>query len=466
MKNNKIARAMKKKILLIMLIAIAAAIMPAFCTALEQVNHVIISEVLYDPITTETGGEAVEIYNPTAGPIDISGYVIKTESSAADATIPAGTILEPHTFYLIADIGWSTLKDNAAWQDADHEEAITLTNTDAGVAIVHPNGTTLDAIGWGNTAGISPGLYEENPATPTSAGESLARADLTQDTDNNSQDFTASVPDPNNSSTTIQQDGDSATTIPVSVTIMNSPPSIISSSIQDEDNLTAGAQIIPVPESQKEIRIRAQVSEPDGTSTIESVTAMLNTIPARTVELSKTQDINTTEAIYEGAILMEFYDAAGTYNITMIAADATANSTATIGFQYLSMTAISIDAASLQFTNAALGSTTEVRGDFALSTQGAPTIRNIGNTIIDIGVYGTDMTGAAGSIAIGNMKYSLDNDFGSGLSGTISTTLQIMSIGLENGADSLTGMGFQIYIPPTTNNGNYTGSVTIVAVSS
>ncbi|MFH1063594.1 MAG: lamin tail domain-containing protein [Candidatus Woesearchaeota archaeon] len=74
----------------ILMYLLTALVLPWACLAAD---NVVISEVLYDPIITETGGEAVEIYNPTAAPIDISGYVIRTESSATDATVPDGTLL-------------------------------------------------------------------------------------------------------------------------------------------------------------------------------------------------------------------------------------------------------------------------------------------------------------------------------------------------------------------------------------
>ena len=121
-------------------------------------NHVLISRVLYDPVGTETGGEAVEIYNPTSQSIDISECIIKTKSSAVDATIPANTSLAPESFYLIADAGWSVGKDNSSWSDADHEEALTLTNTNGGVAVVK-NGTIIDSIGWGDASLIGQDLF-------------------------------------------------------------------------------------------------------------------------------------------------------------------------------------------------------------------------------------------------------------------------------------------------------------------
>ncbi|MBU2561730.1 MAG: lamin tail domain-containing protein [Nanoarchaeota archaeon] len=440
-------------------------LMPGMCLAAE---HVIISEVLYDPTGTETGGEAVEIYNPTAGPIDISGYVIKTESSPADATIPDGTTLPAHTFYLIADTGWSTLKDDASWPQADHEEAITMANTDAGVALALPNGTIIDAVGWGNPAGIGEGLYEWTPTPLVAAGHSIRRTDLTADSDDNSADFAESTPEPQNSSATAGGEENPSQSITITVDVENNAPSVDAVTVLgDEDTSTAGVQISPVPESTKEVTVSADVTDTDGTTSIMGVFATVNG-PAgqKNLTMEKTSDLNSTTARYNTTILMEFHDAAGTYSITITAEDSATSSTLSTAFEYLSMTAISVDSASLQFTGARLGGTTDISGDFALSTTDTPTVRNIGNTQIDLGVYGTNLVDGTKSIAADNIKYSFDNDFGSDLAGTLSTGLQIMSLGLENGGDSVISLGFQLYVPLTTQNGNYTGTITIAAVSS
>ena len=454
-----------RKLTAALLYLIMMMLSPGLCFALD---HVVISEVLYDPIATETGGEAVEIYNPTSSAIDISGYAIKTESSPSDATIPAGTMLAAHTFYLIADAGWSSLKDNASWANADHEEAVTLANADAGVAIAYPNGTIIDAVGWGNAAGINPGLSEGTPATHVAPGKSLRRIDLNVDTDNNIVDFTESTPELQNSSTTTGEEEEAGTgqSITVSVSVENNAPTVNSVTIVgDEDNTTAGTQIIPVPDSTKTFMISAEAEDSDGTADIQTVSAaIIGADGAKTVTMAKTSDISNTTAIYQGEISMEFYEEAGIYNITVTARDNSAENNATAQFEYLRMLAISIDANALQFSGARIGGTAEISGDYALSTTDSPTIKNTGNARIDIGLYGTDLTDSGKNISISNVKYSFDDDFASGLAGTLAKTLQTKEIRLENSEDSVISLGFQLFIPPTTQNGNYTGSVTIVAM--
>lgn len=453
---------MNKKLALAVFI-LTATLMPAAWAA----DNVIISEVLYDPLVTETGGEAVEIYNPTGSAVDISGWAIRTESSSSDATIPDGTLLEAHSYYLVADAGWSSAKDNASWPEADHEEAITMSNTDAGVALVAANGTIIDALGWGDIAGIADGLYEGTPAMPVSAGNSLKRTDLDADSDDNSVDFSETIPElQNSSSAAAGPDNEPGTSIEIGVDVENNAPTILSVSVlEDEDTETPGIQVMPVPEGTKEVVLSATVTDVDGT---EPAVSAIVTGPdsETTMTMTKVEDINSTTARYNATLLMQFYNTAGTYTASVLADDGSGNSTAETSFEYLRMAAISIDATSLLFTGAHPGGTTTISGDYALSTADTPTVRNTGNTPLDIGLYGTDFTDGEKSIGISNLKYSFDNDFDGALAGTISTAMQIHSLGLVNSEDSVQSLGFQLAIPAGTQNGNYTTEITIVAVSS
>ena len=153
--------------------------------------NVVINQVLYDPIGTESGGEAVELKNIGSSAVDISGWVIATESSDTDAIVPDNTILSAGDVYLIADENWNSSKDDESWRSADHEERITLGNSDSGVALL-ANGSVVDAVGWGDAEGIEDNLYEGSPAVLVSPGKTLLR---TQDTNDNSEDFVEAVAD-------------------------------------------------------------------------------------------------------------------------------------------------------------------------------------------------------------------------------------------------------------------------------
>jgi len=165
---------------------IAIVLLSTFVSA-----NVVISQVLYDPIGTESGGEAIELKNTGSSVIDLSDWVISTEASATDITIPQGKFIEPGKTFLIADSGWSTKRDDAEWKEADLEDTMTLGNSDSGIALKDASSGFIDAVGWGDSEEIEDDLWEGVPASMVSQGKSLLRVD---DTNDNSEDFIESEP--------------------------------------------------------------------------------------------------------------------------------------------------------------------------------------------------------------------------------------------------------------------------------
>lgn len=134
-----------------------AALLALSCVSAD----VVISQVLYDPIGTESGGEALELKNTGNAPVDISGWIITSQSSQKDAVLPKGAIIEPSASYLIADAGWSEKKDNAEWRSADHEETLTLGNSDSFVALMNGE-AVVDRVIWGAPDEVMAGIEGPN----------------------------------------------------------------------------------------------------------------------------------------------------------------------------------------------------------------------------------------------------------------------------------------------------------------
>lgn len=137
------------------------------CAALVQAE-VIVYQVLYDPIGTESGGEVVELRNTGSETVDISGWVLATDASEKDATIPLNTILKPGETYLIADEDWNNKKDNPDWRAADYQETITLGNTNGWVKLVE-GGIVHQEVSWnkstpGKAVRQVNGVFEEAQA--------------------------------------------------------------------------------------------------------------------------------------------------------------------------------------------------------------------------------------------------------------------------------------------------------------
>ncbi|MFH1848997.1 MAG: lamin tail domain-containing protein [archaeon] len=425
-------------------------------TGLAAADHIVISEVLYDPIGTESGGEFVELYNPTNQTINISGLKLRTKSSLADATLPANATIEPSGHYLVADSGWSEGKDNTGWPDADHEETISLYTND-GVAIV--NGTeTIDAVGWG--AGMNESLYEGTPVSLAAEGQSIERI---IDTDNNSADFIIrGSPDPQNSQqaskTAVNTSSEVQTNLTMEATVTNAAPIINHIWIFPDDDITAGNQVMPVPGGTKNLTIRAEVSDPNGYADIMNVTAaLLNT----TTILTKQYNTNATTDVFGAVVGLEYDIPPETYTVNVTVADSngsTGNSAS--GFAYMPMSALELDSSSVSFSTRPNGYS-EIIGD--LEAGGGPTIRNIGNTELDLKIGGTGLTSGRGTIPVTNIEYSfLDNDFSG--ANYLSESLADADINLS--ARGSRELSLRFRIPDGTPSALYVGNLFIIGVSS
>jgi len=163
-------------------IVLAVALLAPFVSA-----EVVIQQVLYDPLGTETGGEAVELINHGQDTVDLSGWTLATASSEKDVILPDGTVLAPGKSLLIADEGWDEKKDNPEWRSADIVQTMTLGNGASFVELKDGN-RTVDVVGWGKEVERKEGT----PAPLVLAGESLMRISSTGD---NAEDFIASVAD-------------------------------------------------------------------------------------------------------------------------------------------------------------------------------------------------------------------------------------------------------------------------------
>jgi hypothetical protein len=250
---------------------------------------VVISTVLYDPLGAESGGEAVQLRNDGGTAVNISGWVLASEASATDATIPQGTMLASGAAYLITDAGWSSAKDNPSWQDADHEETLTLANADSGVALKDASGSIIDAVGWGDAANIKPGLYEGVPAALVGPGKALVRS---QDTGDNSADFSEGEP------AFFSGEG-----LLLVVNVSPATPGTLplGAALREDDSADPGVQLLPYAGTARALRLEANYS---GTSA--SVSAF-----GKSSALVKNGDI------WAGDIMLDYWTAPGGYVVTL-----------------------------------------------------------------------------------------------------------------------------------------------------
>ncbi|QSQ25848.1 lamin tail domain-containing protein [Pyxidicoccus parkwayensis] len=179
-------------------------------------NHVVISELAARGPGTGTAAdndEFVELYNPTASTVDISGWKIQYRSASGAAyntgfALPAGSSIAPRGYFLVGSGSYAPA--GGAAKDANWGTTLTLgaggghirigTST-LGTTVDDP--ATVDKLGYGTAIGAEGSAITTTPAT-TGSYERKANANSTaasmetgsdalkgngQDTDNNAADF-------------------------------------------------------------------------------------------------------------------------------------------------------------------------------------------------------------------------------------------------------------------------------------
>jgi len=371
-------------------------ILPNFASA------VYINQVFYDPETSETSSEAIELHNPSTSDMDISGWVIATETSDRDAVIPANSIIKAKGYYLIADTGWNF----SNWRAADHEEKITMNNADSGIALKDANNSIIDKVGWGNPTGIKNSMYEATPANDVQEGKVLLRK---QDTNNNSADFIAADPDFSDTNS-----------IKISVNVTNSTGNVSSAKLEaDDDSSKKGIQIKPVSGGTRKVKVTAVASD-DVTATFLNQTILLN---------------KTSNNTYEGFIELNHDLEPGNYSINIAGNK--------LFFEYLELLDFTVTSNKIQFASLPGKETT---------AETNAVIKNTGNVDLNLYLEADDLSSADETIEINNLKISTDNeDFGN-----LDETFVL------NPGDEL-NLYFSLFIPKSTKLGSYRSIVNLKA---
>jgi len=171
--------------------------------ATAEQNHLLINEIMYNPVKDDNYNEWIEIYNPLNCSINLSGWSITdnhgTDSLEADIENGNGsTIIVPDGFAIITDHGTKiydnlTVAENVVLLNVDDKSIGNgLGNTKDKLILKNSTGCVIDAVEWGYN-------YNEINGTPASVGlegKTLARYHNV-DCDNTSIDFfESSVPTP------------------------------------------------------------------------------------------------------------------------------------------------------------------------------------------------------------------------------------------------------------------------------
>ncbi|MEQ8584283.1 MAG: lamin tail domain-containing protein [Marinoscillum sp.] len=150
--------------------------------------EILITEIMYDPNSTEPDYEWVEIYNNTANPIDLEGFVLFDNSGSAGNTPISGSyILAPNEGVILIDQNITNIDFQAAWGTGNSVPTLIVNLPD-----LSNTGMSLGL--WGNSAYYDSGnltnamdvvSYQNGtgswPAVSSSEGKSIYLTSLESD---------------------------------------------------------------------------------------------------------------------------------------------------------------------------------------------------------------------------------------------------------------------------------------------
>jgi len=176
-----------------------------------ETGQLLLSEVLYDPLSAEPAGEWIELYN-RAGAVDLSGCKLGDEETPGEGEgmylFPDGAAAEAGAVILVANQAAAFEADYGFKPDYELVESdaavpnlvkytawatgsIGLSNTGDEVLLLDGEDALLDVLSWGSST------WAFDPAAPdVAAGHSLERDPANADTDTAADWVDQGAPDP------------------------------------------------------------------------------------------------------------------------------------------------------------------------------------------------------------------------------------------------------------------------------
>ncbi|MDP3052530.1 MAG: lamin tail domain-containing protein [bacterium] len=177
---------------------------------LGEANHIVISEILFNPQGLDEGKEFIELYNPTNSEIDINDWslrILKNGATSTDSLAKFGskpediTLIKRKSFLLV---GFNSYISTST--PADIIRSATLPNSTSTIYLIDNQGSGIDQINYSNileNVGISEGqslerkaFYNNQCISSQNDGEFLGNG---CDTDDAIDFEIRSIPNPQNS---------------------------------------------------------------------------------------------------------------------------------------------------------------------------------------------------------------------------------------------------------------------------
>lgn len=262
----------------------------------KEIDHLLISEILFDPAGSDSGAEWVELYNPTNLAINITNWDIRSKSGNTVTFNFTSTIIPPKSSIVVGDNATKFNSTYGFFPDIDgtkHISGFSFTNSNDFAQLRDSSNVIIDEVSWGGNAD---GTY--NWSLFADENYSIARNPVSGDVDqqydwNSNKTMTPSVlSNPNH----------------ITIKIDNTPPQIVSFN----GNAVSGAFL------KGPITMNATVT--DALSAVSAVIFTVSGSGSATLNLSASQEQSFWNATLDTAKLAD-----GKYNISVFANDTLSN---------------------------------------------------------------------------------------------------------------------------------------------
>ncbi len=399
---------------------------------LNNANAVIINEIMYDPEGTDTGREWIELYNNNDFDVNISEWKLFEAGVNHKLTIFQGNdILTKNDYLVIADNPVKFLEDYSNFTRTIVESSFSLSNTGEIICMKDNNLQLIDCVDYSSKL-----FANGNGKTIEFSGTEWMESIVYYGTPGTENSVFLQYPEINQNSMQIY-----ANVLSGGIEIKNIT---VSPDYYEEE----GFQIMPNPGTEKDITISALVLN-NGEGNISSVSVLFKNA---TFEMTKIQDLNGYEYIYQINLSMNFYDVSGIYEILLKAESSSSKANKTAEFEYLKLMAIELNSNEINFGSLLKGKNSSASDPIIIS--------NIGNVFSDIEMNVRAFTNGESFLGIENFYYKTeDSDFIS-----FSESSFMAGIDLECNEESSKSLEFKLYIPENTKSGNYSSSLAITAI--
>jgi hypothetical protein len=146
------------------------------------------SEIMYDPLGSDTSREWIEIYNDGAGDIDLTSWkLFENNTNHGITAFSGGSKIQSNGYAVIADNPSKFLIDFPNYTGVLYDSAFSLSNTGEQLSLKDNNATVVDSVTYSSTNGgnddgttisLISGTWTNSTATPGASNQQAAQVPI------------------------------------------------------------------------------------------------------------------------------------------------------------------------------------------------------------------------------------------------------------------------------------------------